>query len=115
MCLPSRALACKPPQAQPSAFRYACARHCRPRRPCSRLMRWSHISFLLAVVPGIGAYAGFAFLGAKFGSVSASLITYVLPISIVVLSILFLGEGPAVYHIVGGLLILAAVWLSVRR
>ena len=69
----------------------------------------------LAVVPGIGAYAGFAFLGAKFGSVRASLITYVLPISIVVLSILFLGEGPAVYHIVGGLLILAAVWLSVRR
>jgi len=69
----------------------------------------------LALVPGIGAYAGFAFLGAKFGSVRASLITYVAPISIVVLSILFLGEGPAVYHIVGGLLILAAVWLSVRR
>lgn len=69
----------------------------------------------LAVVPGIGAYAGFAFLGAKFGSVRASLITYVAPISIVVLSILFLGEGPAVYHIVGGLLILTAVWLSVRR
>jgi drug/metabolite transporter (DMT)-like permease len=69
----------------------------------------------LAAVPGFGAYAGFALLGAKFGSVRASLITYVLPISIVVLSILFLGEGPAVYHIVGGLLILAAVWLSVRR
>jgi drug/metabolite transporter (DMT)-like permease len=69
----------------------------------------------LALVPGIGAYAGFAFLGAKFGSVRASLITYVAPISIVVLSILFLGEGPAVYHIVGGLLILTAVWLSVRR
>jgi drug/metabolite transporter (DMT)-like permease len=69
----------------------------------------------LAVVPGIGAYGGFAFLGAKFGSVRASLVTYVLPISIVVLSILFLGEGPAVYHIVGGLLIVAAVWPSVRR
>jgi len=69
----------------------------------------------LAAVPGFGAYAGFAFLGAKFGSVRASLVTYVLPISIVVLSTLFLGEGPAIYHIVGGLLILAAVWLSVRR
>ena len=54
----------------------------------------------LAIVPGIGAYAGFVYLGAKFGSVRASLVTYVLPISIVVLSILFLGEGPAVYHIV---------------
>ena len=69
----------------------------------------------LAIVPGFGAYAGFAYLGAKFGSVRASLVTYVLPISVVVLSILFLGEGPAVYHIVGGVLILAAVWLSVRR
>ena len=69
----------------------------------------------LAIVPGVGAYAGFAYLGAKFGSVRASLVTYVLPISVVVLSILFLGEGPAVYHIVGGVLILAAVWLSVRR
>jgi len=69
----------------------------------------------LAMVPGIGAYAGFAFIGAKFGSVRASLITYVAPISIVVLSILFLGEGPAVYHFFGGLLILAAVWLSLRR
>jgi drug/metabolite transporter (DMT)-like permease len=35
----------------------------------------------LAAVPGFGAYAGFAFLGAKFGSVRASLITYVVPIS----------------------------------
>jgi drug/metabolite transporter (DMT)-like permease len=44
----------------------------------------------LGIVPGIGAYAGFAFLGAKFGSVRASLITYVAPIAIVVLSILLL-------------------------
>jgi drug/metabolite transporter (DMT)-like permease len=69
----------------------------------------------LAIVPGIGAYAGFALLGAKYGSVRASLVTYVAPISIVALSVLFLGEGPALYHVVGGLLILAAVWLSVRR
>jgi drug/metabolite transporter (DMT)-like permease len=76
----------------------------------------AYITYLfLAIVPGIGAYGGFALLGGKFGSVRASLITYVAPISIVVLSILFLGEGPAVYHIFGGLLILVAVWLSVRR
>jgi drug/metabolite transporter (DMT)-like permease len=69
----------------------------------------------LAIVPGIGAYTGFAFLGTKFGSVRASLINYVAPISMVILSILFLGEGPAVYHFFGGVLILAAVWLSLRR
>ena len=39
-------LAYTPPQVRPSAFRYACARHGRIHRPCSRLTRSSHISFL---------------------------------------------------------------------
>jgi len=33
----------------------------------------------------------------------------------VLLSMLFLGEGPSAYHVIGGLLILAGVWLSLRR
>src|SRR5882757_8688422 len=69
----------------------------------------------VAIVPGIGAYAGLAYLAAKFGSVRASLMTYVVPIASVLLSMLFLGEGPSAYHFIGGLLILAGVWLSVRR
>ena len=68
-----------------------------------------------AIVPGIGAYAGLAYLAAKFGSVRASLMTYVVPIASVLLSMLFLGEGPSAYHCIGGLLILTGVWLSVRR
>jgi drug/metabolite transporter (DMT)-like permease len=68
-----------------------------------------------AIVPGIGAYAGLAYLAAKFGSVRASLMTYVVPIASVLLSMLFLGEGPSAYHVIGGLLILAGVWLSLRR
>lgn len=68
-----------------------------------------------AIVPGIGAYAGLAYLAATFGSVRASLMTYVVPIASVLLSMLFLGEGPSAYHFIGGLLILAGVWLSVRR
>ncbi len=68
-----------------------------------------------AIVPGIGAYAGLAYLAAKFGSVRASLMTYVVPIASVLLSMLFLGEGPSAYHFIGGLLILAGIWLSVRR
>jgi drug/metabolite transporter (DMT)-like permease len=67
------------------------------------------------VVPGIGAYAGSAYLAAKFGSVRASLLTYVVPVASVLLSTLLLGEGPHAYHFIGGLLILAGVWLSVRR
>jgi drug/metabolite transporter (DMT)-like permease len=68
-----------------------------------------------AIVPGIGAYGGLAYLAARFGSVRASLMTYVVPIASVLLSWLFLGEGPSTYHLIGGLLILAGVWLSVRR
>jgi drug/metabolite transporter (DMT)-like permease len=67
------------------------------------------------LIPGIGAYAGFAYLSAAFGSVRASLMMYVSPIAAVVLSILFLGEGPALYHLLGGLLVLAGVWLTVRK
>jgi drug/metabolite transporter (DMT)-like permease len=73
------------------------------------------IYFFAGIVPGIGAYAGLAYLAAKFGSVRASLLTYVVPIASVLLSMLFLGEGPSAYHFIGGLLILAGVWLSVRR
>jgi len=73
------------------------------------------IYLFAGVVPGVGAYAGQAYLAAKFGSVRASLLTYVVPVASVLLSILILGEGPAAYHFVGGLLILAGVWLSVRR
>src|SRR5712692_644326 len=61
------------------------------------------------------AGAGLAYLAAKFGSVRASLMTYVVPIASVLLSMLFLGEGPSAYHFIGGLLILAGIWLSVRR
>jgi drug/metabolite transporter (DMT)-like permease len=40
---------------------------------------------------------------------------YVSPIAAIILSILFLGEGPALYHLLGGLLVLAGVWLTVRK
>lgn len=77
--------------------------------------RASFTYLFAAIVPGIGAYAGSAYLAAKFGSVCASLMTYVVPIASVLLSMLFLGEGPSAYHFIGGLLILAGIWLSVRR
>jgi hypothetical protein len=72
-------------------------------------------AFLREPTCDIGAYAGFAYLSAAFGSVRASLMMYVSPIAAIVLSILFLGEGPALYHLLGGLLVLAGVWLTVRK
>ncbi|MBR0797840.1 DMT family transporter [Bradyrhizobium jicamae] len=67
------------------------------------------------LVPGLLAYAGFAWLGAKFGSVRTSLVLYVAPIASALLSWIILGEPPTLLHLVGGLLILGGVWASLRK
>jgi len=67
------------------------------------------------LVPGLVAYAGLAMLAGHFGAVRASLLTYVAPVATVLMSIAFLGEAPALYHLLGGALILGGVWLSLRR
>jgi drug/metabolite transporter (DMT)-like permease len=67
------------------------------------------------LVPGLIAYAGFAWLGGRFGSVRTSLVLYVGPIASALLSFLILGEPPTLIHFVGGLLILGGVWASLRK
>ena len=66
------------------------------------------------LVPGLIAYAGFAWLGAKFGSVRTSLVLYIGPVASALLSFAILGEPPTVIHFFGGLLILGGVWASLR-
>ncbi|WP_246785949.1 DMT family transporter [Bradyrhizobium sp. SBR1B] len=67
------------------------------------------------IVPGLLAYAGFAWLGGKFGSVRTSLVLYLGPIASALLSFAILGEPPQLIHLFGGLLILSGVWASLRR
>lgn len=67
------------------------------------------------IVPGLLAYAGFAWLGAKFGSVRTSLVLYLGPVASALLSFAILGEPPKPIHFAGGLLILGGVWASLRR
>ncbi|WP_338695505.1 DMT family transporter [Bradyrhizobium sp. 26S5] len=67
------------------------------------------------LVPGLIAYAGFAWLGARFGSVRTSLVLYVAPIASALLSWIILGEPPKLIHLIGGLLILGGVWASLRK
>lgn len=67
------------------------------------------------IVPGLLAYAGFAWLGGKFGSVRTSLVLYLGPIASALLSFAILGEPPKLIHLFGGLLILGGVWASLRR
>lgn len=67
------------------------------------------------IVPGLLAYAGFAWLGGKFGSVRTSLVLYLGPIASALLSFAILSEPPKPIHLFGGLLILGGVWASLRR
>jgi drug/metabolite transporter (DMT)-like permease len=67
------------------------------------------------LVPGLLAYAGFAWLGARFGSVRTSLVLYIGPIASALLSFVILGEPPTAILFAGGLLILGGVWASLRK
>jgi drug/metabolite transporter (DMT)-like permease len=73
-------------------------------------------SYLFAgLVPGLIAYAGFAWLAGKFGSVRTSLVLYVGPVASALLSFVILGEPPTAILFLGGLLILGGVWASLRK
>lgn len=49
------------------------------------------------------------------GAVRTSLILYLGPVVSALLSYLILGEPPGLIHFIGGALILAGVWASLRR
>ena len=85
-------------------------RHHQPRSPAA-----PRSSYLFAgLVPGLFAYAAYAFLGARFGAVSTSLSLYLGPVVSAVLSIVFLGEAPTMIHLIGGALSLGGMYLCLR-
>lgn len=67
------------------------------------------------LIPGLLAYTGFAWLGARYGSVRTSLVLYLGPVASALLSFAILGEPPTAMHFVGGALILGGVWASLRK
>ena len=73
------------------------------------------IYLFAGIVPGILAYAGFAYLGGRFGSVRASLVVYIGPIASALLSWAVLGEPPHWIDGLGGALILLGVWSSLKK
>lgn len=81
------------------------------------ILAWRALPVYLfaGLVPGLIAYAGFAKLGLRFGPVRNAMVMYVTPLASAALSLLLLGEGPETYHVAGGGLILAGVWMSLRR
>jgi drug/metabolite transporter (DMT)-like permease len=84
--------------------------------PASAFTGRAALVYLFAgLVPGLFAYAAYAWLGSAFGAVSTSLSLYLGPIVSAVLSILFLGEPPSTIHLIGGALSLGGMWLSLKR
>ncbi len=67
-----------------------------------------------AVFPGVIAYLMFNRGVAIIGPTRAGAFMHLVPLFTAVLAMLFLGEEPALYHVVGLGLILAGVWLTAR-
>ena len=70
---------------------------------------------LVAIVPGIGAYQGYARIQRALGAGTTSLVLYLTPLYTALLAWLLLGESLRPYHLVGAALILPGIWLTTRR
>lgn len=70
---------------------------------------------IVAIVPGWGAYTGYARLQRTLGPGVASLVMYLSPLWTAALAWLLLGERLAAYHVVGAVLVLAGVFLATRK
>lgn len=68
-----------------------------------------------ALVPGIGAYMGYARIQRALGAGPASLFLYVQPLYVALMSWLLLSETIEGYHLAGAALILPGVFLATRR
>ncbi len=68
-----------------------------------------------AVVPGMLAYQAYSFMLRELGAGPTALVLYLGPVYAALAAWPLLGEPPAWYHGVGGLLILPSIWLATRR
>jgi O-acetylserine/cysteine efflux transporter len=74
------------------------------------------VAALVYLGPATGlAYGLFAWLLARVSSTTLALMLYLLPPLGVIASFLVLGEEPSARDVVGGALILLAIWVARRR
>lgn len=69
---------------------------------------------IVAVVPGLGAYLGYARIQRALGASPTALILYLAPVYTALIAWLVLGESLQLYHLVGAALILPGIYLSTR-
>ena len=69
---------------------------------------------MIALVPGIGAYAAYAFCVAELGPSRTSLAMYLGPPYVGLMAWAALGETPQWYHLLGIALVLPGLFLATR-
>ncbi len=70
---------------------------------------------IVAIVPGLGAYLGYARIQRALGASPTALILYLAPVCTATMAWLLLGETLRAHHFVGAALILPGIFLSTRR
>jgi len=70
---------------------------------------------IVAIVPGLGAYLGYARIQRTLGASPTALILYLAPVYTAFMAWLALDESLQVYHLIGAALILPGIYLSTRR
>lgn len=77
---------------------------------------WPTIGIIVfvALVPGLGAFRLHQQATRMLGAARTAIITYLMPLFNTAFAWALLGEVPAIYHYVGGTLVLLGVWLASR-
>ena len=70
---------------------------------------------IVAIVPGLGAYLGYARIQRALGASPTALILYLAPVYTARMAWLVLGESLQLYHLIGAALILPGIYLSTRK
>jgi drug/metabolite transporter (DMT)-like permease len=70
---------------------------------------------IVAIVPGLGAYLGYARIQRALGASPTALILYLAPVYTALMAWILLGEDLRLYHLLGAALILPGIFLSTRR
>ena len=70
---------------------------------------------IVAIVPGLGAYLGYARIQRALGASPTALILYPAPVYTALMAWLVLGESLQLYHLIGAALILPGIYLSTRK
>lgn len=70
---------------------------------------------IVAIVPGLGAYLGYARIQRALGASPTALILYLAPVYTALMAWMLLGEDLRLYHLLGAALILPGIFLSTRR